>query len=348
MAQGVMGSGAMTAGRGGVQPPEMNVFEYLRILYKYRWMVFVVCTLAAVGTGLLCYFSRPRYTAVTSVVPPLEMLQGRTGLGLGLLSGGEAALLRNLMDTSNVTDTYVGILQSRAVADAVVERFDLTHVYDVGGSRSRARERLERHTDISVSEEEIIQIRVVDYDRQRAAGLANAYVEELDRQNKRLSAGQAASKRAFLETRLKEVEDKLSQIDTLRSQDARIQEMLYEMLTREYEVAKIEEARSLPTIQVLDPAVPPERRNARGTVRKAGLAAVIALVCTMFLAFGREYAAEYRRHGVLSSSVALREPPPGDRAAPGAGPDGEGSSHAEGQTPSSERRTGAVEMAGPR
>jgi uncharacterized protein involved in exopolysaccharide biosynthesis len=348
MAQGITGSQVVTVVRGGSRPPEMNVFEYLRVLYKYRWMVLVICAVAGVTTGTVCYCSRPRYTALASVMPPLEMLQGRGGLGMGMLSGGETALLRNFMNTSDVTDTYVGILESRAVADAIVERFHLANAYGTGGSKAQARAWLERNTDIRVSDKGIIHIQVVDDDRYRAAELANAYVEELDRQNKRLAAGQAASKRAFLETRLQGVEQKLSHIDSLRSEDARVQEMLHEMLVRECEVAKIEEARSVPTIQVLDPAVPAEVRNPRGTVRKAALAGLIALVCTMFLAFGREYVAEYRlRESLLSGEAAPAARPEG-RTLPGERRDGTGLPPGGGQIASGEHRAEVVGMAGRR
>jgi uncharacterized protein involved in exopolysaccharide biosynthesis len=173
-------------------------------------------------------------------------------------------------------------------------------------------------------------------------------VEELDRQNRRLAAGQAASKRAFLETRLQEVEQKLSQIDSLRSQDARIQEMLYELLVREYEIAKIEEAKSLPTTQVLDPAIPAEVRNPRGTMRKAALAALIALVCSMFLAFGREYAAEFRRRESLSPAEVAPAARPEGRTLSGERRDGAGLSNVAERTAFGERPAEAVGIAGHR
>jgi hypothetical protein len=60
---------------------------------------------------------------------------------------------------------------------------------------------------------------------------------------------------------------------------------------RELEIAKIEEAKSMPTIQVLDEAVPAERRKAKGTIRRAGLAGIVAFVAVAFLAVAREYLA---------------------------------------------------------
>ncbi len=344
MTHGAIGSGTKVAVRDGFRAPEMNVFDHLRVVFKYRWMILVVCGLAGLITGVVCYLSPPTYTARASIVPPLEQNQG--GFGIGLLGVGEAALLRKVMDVTSVADTYVGILESRVVLDALVRKFDLAHVYDVGGSTARARSRLRRHTTIKVSEQHIVHITVEDRDRQRVADLANAYVEELDQQNKRLSIGQATSKRVFLETRLKEVGQKLSKIDSLSSEEARVQEMLYELLIREYEIAKIEEAKSLPTIQVLDPAAPPEVRDARGTIRKAALAGIVALVGTIFLAFGREYVAEYRRQ--VSASAASPPERGEGRAMPGEPYGAKGSSVSEERASPSERRPQAMGIAGQR
>jgi LPS O-antigen subunit length determinant protein (WzzB/FepE family) len=41
----------------------------------------------------------------------------------------------------------------------------------------------------------------------------------------------------------------------------RIQETVFEFLTQQYEMAKIQEAKELPTVRVMDPAVPPERKS---------------------------------------------------------------------------------------
>jgi len=123
----------------------------------------------------------------------------------------------------------------------------LTRVYEVEGATYKARKKLRENTNMDASDEGIVYIAVEDRDPNRAAAIANAYVEELDEQNKRLSSGQATSKRVFLETRLKEIEQKLSRIESIPSHEAQVQEMLYELLIRESEIAKIEEAKSMPT-----------------------------------------------------------------------------------------------------
>jgi len=202
-------------------------------------------------------------------------------------------MLAGIMGVTSITDMYVGILESRVVTDAIIDRFDLMKVYDIK-KRFVARKKLRKNTTIKASKENIVRITVEDRDPNKVAAIANAYVEELDRQNKRLSAGQATSKRIFLGNRLKEIEEKLSKIDNILSREAIIQEMLFELLTREYELAKIEEAKSMPTIQVLDRAVVPEIRMPRRTVTKTLLAGVVSLMLAVFIAFVREYFAKMR------------------------------------------------------
>ncbi len=161
--------------------------------------------------------------------------------------------------------------------------------------RVDARRRLKKNTNIRTTDSAAVKITVTDRDPHRSTAIANAYTTELDRQNKRLSAGHAASKRIFLETRLKEVEAKLSEVDSILSREAQIQERLYQTLVEQYEFAKIEEARSMPTIQVLDPAVVPERPVGRGTIKKGVVAGLAAFMLGIFLALSAEYIAEARR-----------------------------------------------------
>jgi capsule polysaccharide export protein KpsE/RkpR len=42
---------------------------------------------------------------------------------------------------------------------------------------------------------------------------------------------------------------------------SKIEETVYELLTEQYELAKVEEAKETPTVKVLDPAKPPERKS---------------------------------------------------------------------------------------
>jgi len=292
---------------------EAGIFDLVRIVLRHWRLVLLVCVPIVVATAALSLVMTETYRATVSVVPQGSMEGGDLGLAGGLLSGGEGALLRKAMNVTNVADFYVGILKSRAVLDAVVDRFNLTQVYGCPERRWQAADRLRANSDVKIGEEGIVAISVVDEDPVRAAAIANAYVEELDRQNKRLSTGQATSKRLFLENRLKEIEGKFSRIESIPAHEARVQESLYELLIREYEMAKIEEARSMPTLQVLDEAVPPTRKFEPRRRQMVTMAGAGSFTLAVFLAFFLEYREETRQTGLarqFQRATRWRKPAP--------------------------------------
>jgi uncharacterized protein involved in exopolysaccharide biosynthesis len=266
---------------------EINLADYLHVISKHRRMIFWICAITVVITAVVSMLLPKMFAATSSVVPPVDTMQRDFGLAGGL-GAAKSSVLRQIMDTSGVSGMYVGILRSRSVADAIIERFDLPVVYKISKSESAVRQILQNRTSIKVGNEGIVAITVEDRDPCRAANLANAYVEELDRQNKRLSTGQSTSKRIFLENRLREIKQELSQIDSLLSRDAKIKDMLFELLTKEYEIAKIEEAKSMPTIQVLDRAVVPEKRCKPKRKQMVVLAGITGLFVSVLAAFVRE------------------------------------------------------------
>jgi uncharacterized protein involved in exopolysaccharide biosynthesis len=283
---------------------EIDLLDYLRVIWRYRWSILTLCIVTMALTVVMLLREPRQYESTVTIVPPLDILQKESGSGLGLLND---PLLRQVMDTAvgSIAHMYVEILGSREVADAIVDRFHLTDVYEDIRYRSDARTQLEKNTKVRTTDGGAVKITVLDRDPNRVAAIAGAYVEELDRQNKRLSTGQATSKRVFLENRLKEVEAKLSKVDNILSREARIQENLYESLILQYEMAKMEEARSMPTIQVLDPPVVPERGVARGTVKKGLVAGFAAFMLGVCLAFVREYVRQARRRGAETSSMQM-------------------------------------------
>jgi uncharacterized protein involved in exopolysaccharide biosynthesis len=284
---------------------EIDLIDYLVVIWRYRWMILVLCFLVMSVTAVLSLYKPREYQAAVTIVPPLDILQKESVGGLGAMAN---PLLRQVIDTAagSVAQMYVEILQSREVADTLIDRFHLMDVYEKVQYRADARKQLKANTKVETTEGGAVKVSVQDLDPNRAAAVAGAYVEELDKQNKRLSAGQATSKRLFLENRLKEVEARLSKIDNILSREAKTQEMLYELLVQQYEMAKIEEAKSMPTIQVLDPPVVPERGVARGTVKKGVLAGVAALMLGVFLAFVREYIAQVRRREGQAETARVR------------------------------------------
>jgi capsule polysaccharide export protein KpsE/RkpR len=127
-----------------------------------------------------------------------------SGVGAGL--GGAASDLLGLKSTS---DIFVGILSSRTVQDELIQQFDLKKLYWDRRMEDTRRD-LAQHTGISVDRKsQIISITVTDHDPKRAAAMAQAYVEELNRLVAELSTSSARRERMFLEERLKAVNQDL-------------------------------------------------------------------------------------------------------------------------------------------
>ncbi|MGB8658018.1 MAG: GNVR domain-containing protein [Candidatus Zixiibacteriota bacterium] len=86
-----------------------------------------------------------------------------------------------------------------------------------------------------------------------------------------------------------------SQVPSLSLQLARlirevkIQEKVFELLTQQYEQYKIEETKDTPTVQVLDKAVPPERRAKPKRALLVGLSGLLSILASTTLVFGLEY-----------------------------------------------------------
>jgi len=71
------------------------------------------------------------------------------------------------------------------------------------------------------------------------------------------------------------------------ARDLKVQETLYALLISQYEQAKLTEARDTPTVQVLDPAIPAERKSRPKILLNVLIAGILSLFVGIFWAFVR-------------------------------------------------------------
>lgn len=335
---------------------EINLLDLLLVLVKNKRMILgsmVAAFVLACGATLLM----PNiYTATARLLPPQ---QEKSGLGAMLSGMGDLAALAGISTGGGSADLYVGMLKSRTVADAVIERFDLMQRFK-WEKRDDAYSALEGKITIAADKRTgFITVAVDDEDPRFAADLANTYVDELKRLNVQINLSSAGRERVFLEERLavvkadlaasedslrefqqsnkaikidaqatavietiarlrgeiasKEVElgvlltsqtEQNPQVRALREgigqfkaqlrkledsstgrkvssdvfisaadmpdvglqyarliRDFKVQETLFELLTKQYELAKISEAKNTSSLQVLDTAAVPDRKN---------------------------------------------------------------------------------------
>jgi capsule polysaccharide export protein KpsE/RkpR len=134
------------------------------------------------------------------------MAQASGGSAAGALSG---LSLLSAFGLRNPSDLYIGILQSRTIADILIRDFHLRDVYD-DEYWQQARKHLARHTDVKAGKDTLIHIKVSDRNPKRAASLANAYVEQLSIRNSSVALTEASQRRLFFETQLAKQKDLLA------------------------------------------------------------------------------------------------------------------------------------------
>jgi len=363
---------------------EINLLEYLLVIAK-NWRLIAKITAVAFILSCGAALLLPNiYTATTRLMPPNE---SKGGLASMLGGMGDLAALAGISGGGGSGDLYVGMLNSRTVADAIIDRFQLMEVYEQD-YRIKMYEKLNKLVSVSLGKKDgIISVTVEDEEPQRAADIANAYVEELKRLNLELNLSSSGRQRLFLEKRLdivkadlvraeetmrtfqkgnnafklddqatatiaaiarlkgeiasKEVElgvarsfqtEQNPEVKVVREslnglnaqlrrleqspagsrvsgdifiatsnvadvglqyvrvmRDFKIQETLFELLTKQYELAKIEESKDTSTIQVLDAAAVPDKKSKPKRSLIVLAVTFVAGFMAVLFAFIREY-----------------------------------------------------------
>jgi len=199
---------------GTIEAPDRTV-ERLRLLWSERR--FLRKTLAAgVVLGVVIAFLLPKHFQSTAQLMPPDSSDSSPAMAMvgALVSGGSggglAALASNLLGLKNSSAVFVGIMRSYTVQERLVDRFDLQKVYGRKFKEDACKE-LEDNTGLSEDRKSgIISIEVTDRDPNRAAAIAGAYIEELNRLAAEVSTSAAHRERVFLEERLREVKRDLN------------------------------------------------------------------------------------------------------------------------------------------
>ncbi len=361
----------------------------LRLLWESRNMVFRAVAAGALVSAGLVMLTPVRYEATTQLMPP----DGQSGTGMAMLSalavraGGFGGIASDLLGVRNSGALFVGILGSRTVQDRLIEQFELRKIYHTSKMED-ARKVLASETRIAEDRKSgVITITVTDHDAHRAAAMAEAYVNALNRLVEQVSTSAARRERLFLEERLRAVKQDLdgaarefsefaskntaidipaqgkamveaaatlqgqliaaeselrgvgavyteqnvrvralrARVGELRSQlgklggdgtsyagsksdssyypamrqlpllgvtyadlyrRTKIQETVFELLTQQYELAKVQEAKEVPSVKVLDAAVVPTKKSfpPRTLFTAAGTAMAFLGACAWIIA----------------------------------------------------------------
>jgi capsule polysaccharide export protein KpsE/RkpR len=184
----------------------------MRLLWENRRLLRRAAVVGLLASALLAFLIPVRYRATTQLMPPESPMGSSMGMLAALSSRGGAALggmAGDLLGVKNSGALFVGVLQSRTVADRLIAQFQLSRVYRTSKIEDTRKELAER-TSIAEDRKSGIQtITVTDHDPLRAAAMAQAYVTELDRLVAEVGTSSARRERIFLEERLRSVKSDL-------------------------------------------------------------------------------------------------------------------------------------------
>jgi tyrosine-protein kinase Etk/Wzc len=188
---------------------QADAVELISVLVEHKRVVVGIPAIVAAISLVVVLLMPKTYLGVARVLP----MQQNQSMAMSLLSqvggGALAGLAGPALGLRSLSDLYVGILKSRTIADALIDRFKLQDLYG-DDTLIDTRITLENRTTISSGRDGIISIEVEDKDPGRAAAMANAYTEELEKLNQNLAISEAGVRRAFFERQLRQVKEALA------------------------------------------------------------------------------------------------------------------------------------------
>src|SRR5664279_4796259 len=333
--------GSVDEGRGNA-----DLLEVLLVLAREKKWILQITGSITLLTTIIVFVVPKMYTATATILPP-QQNQSVLSTLVGQVGGAASLDLRDL-GLKNPSDVFVEMLQSRTIEDALVNRFDLRKLYNVKRYQD-ARKILEKRSEINPEKEGLISIQVSDRDPQRAADIANTWVDELRSLNQNLALTEAAQRRVFFEQKLVAEREDLSkaelalkvlqektgliqpdaqaraligavadfraQVAAKQAQSAKLSQMersgadlgegnlqvptrrvpeanleyirvarelkyhesLYDFLGKQLEAARIDESKNAVMVQVVDKAVPAERKSSPRRLLIVAVTAVASL-----------------------------------------------------------------------
>jgi len=288
---------------------EVSVLDLLVVLLQRKRFIMRFVVGAAVLSSVVALLLPVSYEGKILLLPPQQNSSiGSAFLaqlgGLGAL-GSLSSLAGGGLNLKNPADMYVSLLTSRTVEDAMIQRFDLMNEYHKKRLTDTRKELERRTTIVAGSKDGLIRLTLEDRDPKRAAELANGYVEEFRRLSATLAITEAARRRLFFEQQVQQAKDKLTEAEEAMTKtqqstgvlqiDSQARSLIEsaailraEVVAKQFEVAKLDEAREGAMIQVVDAAVPPDKKSFPPRTLIVMASTILAFFISVFWVFQRE------------------------------------------------------------
>lgn len=194
---------------GAAEEEEIHLLDLLVVLARQKTLVIGAPIAAGILALAISLFITPTFTSQAKIMPPQQQQSSGMAAMLGQL-GGLAGVAGGLGGIKSPNDLYVGLLESRTVADNLIARFKLKERYEKKTMDDTRKELAARSVIAAGKKDGFITIAANDKDAQFAADLANAYVDELAKLTQSMALTEASQRRLFFEKQLKEARDQLA------------------------------------------------------------------------------------------------------------------------------------------
>jgi uncharacterized protein involved in exopolysaccharide biosynthesis len=310
----------MTIKSAPVEKPSALWDSFILPILKHKKMTYIVVSVTVLTTLMICLLLKNQYTSTASILPSgaggisselKDLAAGSLG-ELGLGASGEtpensSALFPNVLDSRLISEkilnrNYAFAQKSKWMSFKLMDYLDQPNM-------DKAIRKLRSIVAIATDKKTgVITLAVTTEYPELSAAVVHAYLEELDDYNIHHRQSSASENEKFTAKRLLEIKSELAATeDTLRSfkqvnmnymvssdpllqlemsrlqREVDLKASLYLTLAQQNEMAKVEEVKDIPVVQVLDRgSVPLEKSSPRRSLYMIG-ALFGSLIFSIFL-----------------------------------------------------------------
>jgi uncharacterized protein involved in exopolysaccharide biosynthesis len=195
-------------------PVPPNWVINLGTLFDRRRFLFRTAIVSLLVSGIFAFVLPKQYESTARIMPPdnagnstamLAALAGRASGGLGGLGSAAGALLGGRSSSA----LFIELLQSRSVADKIIDRFHLQEVYSKRYRIDTVKYLAKRTAVTEDKKSGVVTLTVTDVDPERSRAIAQTYLDELNSAVTRSNTSSARREREFIEKRLVSVRAEL-------------------------------------------------------------------------------------------------------------------------------------------
>jgi capsular polysaccharide biosynthesis protein len=235
---------------------EIDILGLIQTLGEEKWLLFGLPFLCACIAAVVSFQITPIYTAkATFIVPDKQTNSASAALDQ---LGGLGGLVGSL--SKSPTEMYVALMRSNAVLDVIIEELGLKQRYQII-TQEDARKRLLGLVKIDTDKKtNMLTIEAQDQSPEFAAKIANAFFKPFSALLRRMSIEEAHVRRDFFARQIEVIAQR-------PFRDPFIQSSLMNTMIKQFEAARIDEARDSQILFSVDIAKSPERKSSPQRLR---------------------------------------------------------------------------------